>query len=172
MSNLLFADPDKCTGCNRCTYACSAVHTGQFAPVHARIQINNYPHKGFSAPSICFQCPNASCHKACPADAISRNADDVVVVDPEKCISCSSCVEACPYGMIELREKGVAAKCDYCGGDPACVKECFPGALVFQEKTPELVKIKGTQMKQRSTEGSSAEKRCKLGKALLAASRD
>ncbi len=31
MDKILFADPDKCTGCNRCTYVCSAVHTGQFA---------------------------------------------------------------------------------------------------------------------------------------------
>lgn len=172
MSKKLFADPDKCTGCGRCTYVCSALKTGQFAPSRARIQINNFPHKGFSAPSVCFQCPGASCHKACPADAISRNAEDVVVVDAEKCIACGSCVEACPYGMITLEGETTAAKCDYCAGDPGCVKECFPAALVFQEQTPELVKIKGKQMKQRSTEGSSVEKRSRLGKALLALSRD
>ena len=171
MNQILFADPDKCTGCNRCTYVCSAMKTDQFAPARARIKINNYPHKGFSVPSICFQCPGASCHKACPEGAISRTAADVEGVDPAKGTACGACVAACPYGMIEL-EGATAAKCDHCGGDPACVKECFPGALGFQEKTPELVKIKSTQMKQRATEGSSAEKRCKLGKALLAASRD
>ncbi len=171
MIKQLFVDPDKCTGCNRCTYVCSAVHIGVFAPTQARIKVNNFPHKGFSAPSICFQCPSAPCHKACPEDAISRNADDVVVVDAEKCTGCGLCVTACPYGMIEL-VGSVAAKCDYCGGDPACVKECFPGALVFQEKTPELVKIKGLQMKQRSNDGSPAEKRDRLGRAILLVSRD
>ncbi|NOY14128.1 MAG: 4Fe-4S dicluster domain-containing protein [Deltaproteobacteria bacterium] len=172
MNKMLFADPDKCTGCNRCTYVCSAVKTGQFAPSRAHIQINNFPHKGFAAPSICFQCPGAPCHKACPANAISRNADDVVVVDAEKCTACGNCVTACPYGMIEQNEQKVAYKCDCCDGDPACVKECFSGALVFQEKTPALVKIKGLQMKQRATEGLPAEKRHQLGKALLLLSRD
>lgn len=172
MEKELFADPDKCTGCGRCSYVCSAVKTGKFTPSSARIQINNFPHKGFSAPSICFQCPGAPCLKSCPVDAISRNADDVVVVDADKCTACGECVVACPYGMMEQDDASRAVKCDLCGGDPACVKECFPGALTFQEKTPELIKLRGKQMKQRSTEGSPAEKRCKLGKALLSLSRD
>ena len=171
MKKELFADLDKCTGCGRCSYVCSALKTGQFAPSRARIKINNFPHKGFSVPSVCFQCPGAPCHKACPADAISRNAADVVVVDAEKCTSCGSCVVACPYGVIELPENETAAKCDHCGGDPACVRECFPGALTYDEKTPELVKLKGAQMKQRCYEGSPAEKRHQLGKALLSLSR-
>ena len=171
MKKELFADPDKCTGCGRCSYVCSAVKTGQFAPSSARIQINNFPHKGFSAPSICFQCPGAPCQKSCPVSAISRNTDDVVVIDADKCTRCGECVAACPYGMVELDNDGLATKCDLCAGDPACVKECFPAALTFQEKTPELLKLKGAQMKQRSTAGSPAEKRCQLGKALLSISR-
>ncbi len=167
MSKQLFADPEKCTGCNRCTYVCSATKTGSFAPNIARIKINNFPHRGFAVPSVCFQCPNAPCHKACPAGAITRNAEDVVVVDPHICIACGSCVNACPYGMIELGEQLTAAKCDLCGGDPACVKECFPGALVCVEKSPELLKLKGAQMKQRSVEGSPEEKRFRLGRAIL-----
>jgi Fe-S-cluster-containing hydrogenase component 2 len=171
MKHILFADPAKCTGCNRCAYVCSAVKTGQFAPARARIKVNNFPHRGFSGPSICFQCPGASCHKACPADAISRNAADLVVVDASRCTACGDCVAACPYGMIELVGDS-AAKCDHCAGDPACVKECFPGALIYAEKTPELVKLRGTQMKLRSTAGSPAEKRDNLGRALLRISRN
>jgi len=171
MSKELFADPSKCTGCGRCSYICSAVKTGQFTPSRARIQINNFPHKGFSAPSVCFQCPGALCQKSCPVDAIYRDENDVVMVSTEKCTTCGECVIACPYGMMEQNEAKLAYKCDLCGGDPACVKECFPGALTFQEKTPELLKLKGAQMKQRSSEGAAAEKRCKLGEALLSFSR-
>lgn len=74
--------------------------------------------------------------------------------------------------MIELGEQLVAAKCDHCDGDPACVKECFPGALVYTEKTPELMKLKGMQMKQRSSDGRSEEKRHRLGRAILKQLRD
>lgn len=171
MTKILFADPDKCTGCNRCTYVCSAVKEDIFSPEKARLRINNFPHQGFSVPSICFQCPNAPCHKACQHDAITRNADDVVIVDADKCTGCGDCITACPYGLIELDASRHAVKCDYCGGDPACVKECYTGALVFQEKTPELVKLKGVQMKQRSVEGSPVEKRVRLGKAILTMTR-
>lgn len=171
MKKELFADPEKCTGCGRCSYVCSAVKTGSFAPGSARIQINNFPHRGFSVPSICFQCPGAPCQKSCPAEAIYRDENDVVQIDAEKCTACGECVSACPYGMIGQDQAQPAYKCDLCGGDPACVKECFPAALSFQEKTPELLKLKGAQMKQRSTEGCPAEKRNRLGKALLSLSR-
>lgn len=172
MEKLLFANPDKCTGCNRCAYACSAQKEGEFAPSKARIFVNNFPFKGYSAPSICFQCPKANCQEACPEGALYRNEDGVVLVDGEKCTGCAACVEACPYGVIELGAQKIARKCDYCGGDPACVKECFPGALVFQEAEPALVKLKAAQMKQRSSCGSASDKRRRLGAALLDKARD
>lgn len=167
MSKEIFADPDKCTGCNRCGYVCSAVKTGAFNPAVSRIKINNYPHRGYSVPSLCFHCPGAACQKACPVGAISRSEENVVTVDAALCTSCGSCVTACPYGMIELCDGETARKCDYCDGDPACVKECYAEALVFTEKTPDLTKIKGTQMKQRSTEGLPEEKRNNLAHALV-----
>lgn len=172
MGKLLLANQDKCSGCNRCSYVCSAKKTGEFAPSKSRIQVNNFPHRGFAAPSICFQCPNAACQKACPMDAFSRNSAEALVVDEEKCNGCGLCITACPYGMIELNEKEIACKCDYCDGDPACVKECYPNALLYQEAGPELVKLKAAQMKQRSSCGTPAEKREKLGQALLSAARD
>lgn len=171
MSKLLFANPDLCTGCNRCTTVCSAVKTGSFAPSAARLRINNYAHQGFSAPSICFQCPKAHCMDACPAGAFSRNEDGVVVIDKELCQSCGACVEACPYGMVEMDAAIIPYKCDYCGGDPACVKECAPGALTFEEARKDLLKIKAKQMKQRTLEGLPSEKRDNLGRALLVEAR-
>ena len=172
MTKQLFAIPDKCTGCNRCTSACSAKHEGVFRPSRARIQINNFSLQGYSVPSVCFQCPSAPCHKVCPVDAISRTADDVEVVDQETCIGCGACVDACPYGMIELGDNEKAYKCNYCDGDPACVKECQPGALVFQEQDKEIVKVKGLQMKQRSKDGEPREKRLRLGEAVLIVGRE
>ena len=94
------------------------------------------------------------------------------MVDQETCIGCGACVDACPYGMIELGDNEKAYKCNYCDGDPACVKECQPGALVFQEQDKEIVKVKGLQMKQRSRDGEPRDKRLRLGEAVLRVGRE
>ncbi len=171
MEKHIFANPELCTGCNRCVYVCSAVKEGMFQPSKARIHINNFPLRGYSVPSVCFQCPKPDCMKACPEEAITKNDDGVVLVNAEKCNGCGDCVDACTYGMIEMGAGDIAVKCDYCGGDPACVKECEPGAIVFVEGDKELRKSNGLQMKQRIETGSPAEKRHQLGANLMALAR-
>lgn len=171
MKKYLYAIPDLCTGCNRCVLACSALKEGKFMPSRARIQINNITFNGYSVPSICFQCPKPDCQKACPEDAIYKNDDDIVLIDRERCTGCGECVDACPYGMIEQDENEMAYKCDYCGGDPSCVKQCYFDALVFQEVDKDLRKIRGKQMKQRIQTGSPSEKRHQLGLNLTALAR-
>ncbi len=168
MDKTLYAIPDLCTGCNRCTYVCPAVKEGKFYPSKSRIHINNFSFNGYSVPSICFQCPKPECLKACPEEAIYKDENEVVLVNREKCTGCGDCVEACPYGIIEQDTEGLAYKCDYCGGDPACVKECYPGAIVFQSEDKELRKLRGLQMKQRTASGSPSEKRHQLGLNLMA----
>ncbi len=117
-------------------------------------------------PSICFQCPKPDCQEACPEQAIFKNERGVVVVDAGKCDGCGDCVAACPYGMIEQYDSGLAFKCDLCGGTPACSSECEFGALVFKEADSILRKLRGTQMKQRISDGSPAEKRNQLAENL------
>ena len=52
----------------------------------------------------------------------------------DDCIGCAACVDACPFGMAALHpESGLALICDLCGGDPACVKRCATGAIVYDE---------------------------------------
>ena len=80
MDEQILANPDLCTGCNRCTYACSAVKNGDFRPSAARLHINNFPLRGYSVPSVCFQCPKAACQESCPVEAMSRTEAGVVVV--------------------------------------------------------------------------------------------
>jgi len=168
LEKYLFAFPELCTGCNRCVYACAAEKTGLFMPSLSRIHINNFPLEGFSAPSVCFQCANPDCMQACPENAIHRDTLDVVIVDQEKCVGCGECVEACPYGMIEMDGENKAYKCDYCGGDPACVKECEPGAIIFVEPDKKMRKQRALQMKQRFQSGPPEGKRTHLGSKLLA----
>ncbi|MFO7749451.1 MAG: 4Fe-4S dicluster domain-containing protein [Desulfobacteraceae bacterium] len=167
MEKLLLVIPNRCTGCNRCTYACSAVKEGMFIPSKARIQINNFAQDGYSVPSICFQCSNADCMKACPEEAIFKNERGVIAINVNKCTRCGECVSACPYGMIEQYESGIPYKCDLCGGSPACVSECNFGALVFKEADKLSKKLRGQQMKQRQAEGNPDEKRHHLADAVL-----
>lgn len=170
MDKFLMAIPDLCTGCNRCVYACSAVKEGMFIPSKARIHISNFSLKGYSVPNACFQCPNPDCLKACPTGALYKKDQNVVLVDEEKCNGCGDCVTACPYGMIQQDAQSLAYKCDYCGGDPACVKECYPKALVFQVPDKELLGLRALQMKQRVKLGSPEDKRHRLGMIILARS--
>jgi Fe-S-cluster-containing dehydrogenase component len=169
---MLMALPDKCTGCNRCVLACSAAHEGVFQPSMARIHVSNFPLRGYSVPSICFHCPKPECLDACPEKAIYKSESGEVLVDAEKCDGCGDCVAACTYGMIEQRPgQGKAFKCDLCGGDPACVKECRYEALVWAEPDSDLRRLRGLQMKQRSQDGAAPTKRHRLGKALVADAR-
>lgn len=171
MEEILYAVPDLCTGCNRCVYVCSAIKEGKFYPSKSRIHINNFSFNGYSVPSVCFQCPKPECLKACPEEAIYKDENEVVLVDRQKCDGCGDCVTACPYGMIEQDDKGLAYKCDYCGGAPACVKECSPAAIVYQAQDKEMRKLRGLQMKQRIESGSSGEKRHNLGKMIMTAAK-
>lgn len=171
MDKFLLAIPDLCTGCNRCVYVCSAVKEGVFIPSKARIQISNFSLKGYSVPNVCFQCPNPDCLPACPTGAIHRNDQEVVRIDEKKCNGCGDCLTACPYGMIQQDAQGLAYKCDYCGADPACVKECYPKALLFQVPDKELRRLRSLQMKQRVKFGSPAKKRHRVGRNILAGAR-
>ncbi|MDD2850651.1 MAG: 4Fe-4S dicluster domain-containing protein [Desulfuromonadaceae bacterium] len=167
MKKQLFANPDHCTGCNRCALICSALKEGAFQPDKARIRINNFPLRGYSVPSICFQCPKANCMDVCPSSALYRDADGVVLVNENLCTACGTCVSACPYGMMEQGAAGIAYKCDCCGGDPACVRECHADALLYAVGDSEQIRLKGAQMKYRTAVGTPAEKRHVMAEKLM-----
>ena len=166
MEKQLLAVPNRCTGCMRCVYVCSAVKEGVFMPSKARIHVTNFPHQGYSVPNVCFHCPSPDCAKACPEGAIYKNERNVVVVNTLKCTGCGDCVAACPYGMIEQYSSGKAYKCDLCGGAPACVAECNFGALVFKEPDQLSLRCRKDQMKQRIDQGGPEEKRLSLARNI------
>jgi anaerobic dimethyl sulfoxide reductase subunit B (iron-sulfur subunit) len=86
----------------------------------------------------CNHCEKPVCAEACPTKAMSRRADGVVLVDPEKCMGCRYCEWACPYGAPRFDpERGVMTKCTLCedrleeGLAPSCVSACPMRALDF-----------------------------------------
>jgi len=119
----------RCTGCNSCVFACSIFHDGVVRPSTARVHVLR--HQGImDVPVICWHCPDAPCVAACPVTpekAIMRDdkANIVKFTDEKRCISCGSCVAACPPKFLRLHpDTNHPMFCDLCGGDPECVKAC------------------------------------------------
>jgi formate dehydrogenase iron-sulfur subunit len=90
----------------------------------------------------CMHCADPGCLKACPAPgAIVQYANGIVDFHEEYCIGCGYCVAGCPFNIPRLSKKdGKAYKCTLCsdrvsvGLEPACVKTCPTGAIMFGAK--------------------------------------
>ena len=95
-------------------------------------------------PILCNHCDEAACMKACKVEgAIYKREDGLVVIDPEKCTGCASCVSVCPSHAIFLNESlNIAQKCTGCAHlldsgewtETRCVDACPTGALKFMEE--------------------------------------
>ena len=80
----------------------------------------------------------------CPSNAIYKDTDGAVIIDPKKCIGCLMCLAVCPFGApsYEARLK-VVTKCDMCadrrrvGLEPACSEMC-PAEAIFFGKPEEV----------------------------------
>src|SRR5512135_1302833 len=90
----------------------------------------------------CMHCADPGCLKACPAPgAIVQYSNGIVDFHQENCVGCGYCVAGCPFDIPRLSKKdGKAYKCTLCsdrvavGLEPACVKTCPTGAIVFGTK--------------------------------------
>jgi len=122
-----------CSGCRACEIACVARHDGRFGTATARIRITKVEPLGVDYPHVCRLCRRPLCVAACPTEALYKDeVTGAVLLRPDDCIGCSACVDACPFGMVTLHpETGLPLICDLCGGDPACVKRCATGAIVY-----------------------------------------
>jgi Fe-S-cluster-containing hydrogenase component 2 len=135
MAKALNIVPDRCTGCMQCELACSWVQTGTFAPSKSLIRVNIFDEQASYAPYTCLQCDEAWCMSACPVNAIAIDSKTgaKVVID-SLCIGCHLCTIACPFGTVfTLPQTDKAAKCNLCGGEPACAMACPTSAIEFVE---------------------------------------
>jgi len=91
----------------------------------------------------CMHCEDPGCLKACPAPgAIVQYANGIVDFISDKCIGCGYCVKGCPFDVPRISKADHKAyKCTLCsdrvsvGLEPACVKACPTGAIMFGSKT-------------------------------------
>ncbi len=90
----------------------------------------------------CMHCVDPGCLKACPSPgAIIQYANGIVDFNQDKCIGCGYCITGCPFDVPRISKKDDKAyKCTLCsdrvavGLEPACVKVCPTGAIVFGTK--------------------------------------
>lgn len=133
-----YIDPSRCIGCNACVEACSECEThAGISMIHLeQIQRGDTVQ---TTPIICMHCDEPACAAVCPADAIKKTADGVVQSSLKpRCIGCSNCVFACPFGVPKYDAQiDQMMKCDMCydrtsvGLKPMCATVCPSGALFF-----------------------------------------
>jgi formate dehydrogenase iron-sulfur subunit len=156
-------DTTKCIGCKACQVACMEWNdlrddigtcTGHYDNPHdlsedswTLMRFAEYENpKGDLEWLIrkdgCMHCEDPGCLKACPSPgAIVQYANGIVDFQEENCIGCGYCVTGCPFDIPRISKKDKKAyKCTLCsdrvavGLEPACVKACPTGAIVFGTK--------------------------------------
>lgn len=162
-----YFDSSACANCKACQIACQDKNDlpfylrwrrvvsyggGSWAPhpEYSDVMVPNV--FAYSISMSCNHCDNPLCVDVCPAGAITKRDDGVVLIDSDKCIGCRYCEWACPYGAPQFNEElGVMTKCNFCedllaeGSNPACVDACVMRALDFGEYE-ELKAKYGNQM--------------------------
>ena len=131
---------ERCVGCFACQVACKTKNDTEVGPLWRRvteIESGKYPETTRRFVSMaCMHCGEPACVAVCPAGALSKRAEDgIVVVDQNKCIGCHYCFFACPFGVPQYGSSGTMQKCDLCldrleeGKEPACVATCLGKAI-------------------------------------------
>jgi formate dehydrogenase iron-sulfur subunit len=149
-------DASRCIDCRACMVACSVENKIEMDKTRIWVAglgvIGQYPDlKRGTMVYHCMHCEHPDCMSACPVGAYTKREDGPVIYDPDKCIGCRYCMNACPFGVPHFDyDKGLIDgafidKCTMCtqridvGLEPACVATCPTGALMFGERD-ELLK--------------------------------
>lgn len=133
-----FLDPQRCIGCHACEMACAECETnGQLAMIH--VDYVDRAESPQTSVQVCMHCEEPTCARVCPADAIAKDELGVVhSANAARCIACSNCVLACPFGVPKkIEPMKLMMKCNLCydrtsaGRRPMCATVCPSGALFY-----------------------------------------
>lgn len=142
---VLYYDVKKCLGCKSCEIACAVAHSlTQDLFKSLKEEICSLPRKKVyksgdkNFPVSCRHCKDPKCVDACMAAALVFDKEKGLVLhNEEKCVGCWMCVMVCPYSAIRPSiKKKIPVRCDKCKDkdEPACVKACPTGAIIWQEE--------------------------------------
>jgi sulfite dehydrogenase (quinone) subunit SoeB len=169
MSKVFVFDASICNGCYCCQIACKDEHCGNDWTPYAKPQpetgqfwLRLSEHVRGTVPkvkmhylaSLCAHCDEAPCMAACKVEgAIYKRADGLVIIDPERCTGCKSCVDACPTDSIYMNENlTIAQKCTGCAHlldagwtEPRCVDACPTLALKYMDEDEAKELIAGAE---------------------------
>jgi formate dehydrogenase iron-sulfur subunit len=144
-------DVSKCIGCKACQTACMewndlrddvGVNTGVYDnPINLTenswtvMRFTEYENdesgnlEWLIRKDGCMHCEDPGCLKACPSPgAIVQYANGIVDFQEEHCIGCGYCVTGCPFDVPRISDRVSV------GQEPACVKTCPTGAIMFGTK--------------------------------------
>lgn len=141
-----YFDQSRCVGCYTCVIACKDWHdvpAGQASWIRVlTIEKGKYPDVSVDFMFVpCLHCIEAPCLPACPAGAITKKAENgVMVVDRRACLgkdTCTICKGICPYDSPQFGAENNAKMqmCNFCldrlkeNKDPICVGACPLRAL-------------------------------------------
>jgi Fe-S-cluster-containing dehydrogenase component len=133
-----YVDPSRCIGCQACVAACAECETHRGTSM-IHVDFLDRASSIATVPTVCMHCEDPTCAQVCPADAIKKGEDGVVQSSLKpRCIACSNCVLACPFGVPKMMTKlEQMMKCDMCydrtslGKRPMCATVCPSQALAY-----------------------------------------
>ena len=159
MTQLAFViDQGRCIGCHACTVACKVEHgveLGVFRTWVKYIERGEFPDtRRHFAVLRCNHCTDAPCVEVCPVRSLYKREDGIVDFDPERCIGCKACMNACPYDALYIDpDSHTAAKCNFCAHrveldlKPSCEVVCPVGAIIsgdVEDPDSEVSRLLGT----------------------------
>jgi Fe-S-cluster-containing dehydrogenase component len=144
-------DAVRCIDCRACMVACSVENNIEMDKT--RLWVAGIGIKG-QFPNLqrgtmvyhCMHCSHPGCLSACPVGAYTKAEDGPVTYNPDVCIGCRYCMNACPFSVPHfdydkgLIEGAFIDKCSFCpqriseGREPACVETCPTDALEYGER--------------------------------------
>jgi Fe-S-cluster-containing dehydrogenase component len=116
----LIIDVARCENCHNCTLATKdefvgndfpgyaapqPLHGHEWIRIHKRVRGEGSMVDVAYLPTMCNHCDDAPCMKAAKDGAVTKRADGIIIIDPQKAKGQRQIVDACPYGAVSWNEE-------------------------------------------------------------------